>query len=271
MKKVKSKKICFIVKDNIILEQEIEYNYFAGFSYSQKQKCIQSLHESINNIYPNLNILEVSTKSENIELGVKLSAFNLKINGICIEDIFQNAKVFLDMNGNYVYFDDIKNNIIQGKYCANNLNSKDKLLLEKIRKHLSQQYNHLNPKHKKQLIRIYLSLNCNFTLDHFYYNGKKYPNVPLTLFYDYIYIKALVQSDINIDHYDIFTDIEFGKYSINCQARSCAIYKYLCNNRMLNKYINTIECIIDFDKEKEQFNIIKELYNNMFKKINSLF
>ena len=62
-------------------------------------------------------------------------------------------------------------------------------------------------------------------------DGEEWPLEPKTLFYDYIYIKALVQNyglDLDLSKYDWFTDIEFNpRKSINCQARSVTIYKLL--------------------------------------------
>lgn len=70
----------------------------------------------------------------------------------------------------------------------------------------------------------------------FVYNGKEYPIVPQSLFYDYIYINALCNyPDLmqEIVKYDFFTDIEFNhKKSINCQARSASIASSLL--RMYN-------------------------------------
>ena len=54
---------------------------------------------------------------------------------------------------------------------------------------------------------------------------------PKTAFYDYIYVRAMLENfgkSIDLSEYDWFTDIEFNpERSINCQARSAAIYKLL--------------------------------------------
>ena len=76
----------------------IEFEWFPGFSIKQKQKSIESLHKNYKEIYPNSNILEVSSKSDK-EIGVALSAFNLMIKTknnkeFSVETAFQASKVF---------------------------------------------------------------------------------------------------------------------------------------------------------------------------------
>ena len=86
----------FIIKDNRLIEEEIEFKYFNGFSITQKQKSIISFHNEILKSN-NGNVIEISSKSLN-DLGVKLSAFNLKVNyngkKTSLENIFQASKVF---------------------------------------------------------------------------------------------------------------------------------------------------------------------------------
>jgi hypothetical protein len=76
---VAKRPVYFVGQSNEIpvISKEIEFHWFAGMAKSQKQKSIQSLHQSIyDSLNPSLSILEISSKSEN-ELGVQLSAFNL--------------------------------------------------------------------------------------------------------------------------------------------------------------------------------------------------
>jgi hypothetical protein len=72
-------------------------NGFSGFAKVQKQKSISSFHENISKQFRYNKILEISTKSKD-KLGVKLSAFNLKINfkdkEYFLESLFQGSKVF---------------------------------------------------------------------------------------------------------------------------------------------------------------------------------
>ena len=82
----------FIDNDDCVRQRYCEFTWYGGFALSQKQKCIASFHDSIR-LQGKKNPLEVSTKST-VELGRKLSAFNLKLNGIYLENVFQSSKVF---------------------------------------------------------------------------------------------------------------------------------------------------------------------------------
>jgi len=67
----------------------------------------------------------------------------------------------------------------------------------------------------------------------FEYNKKRWPLIPRTAFYDYIYICSVLQSiskeEIEyINNYEYFTDIEYNpKKSLNCQARAVALLKLI--------------------------------------------
>lgn len=71
----------------------------------------------------------------------------------------------------------------------------------------------------------------------FKYNDCVFENEPTGMFYDYIYIYAILQNKELIKdlvQYDIFSDIEFNpKKSINTQARAAAIFKTLYDNHNL--------------------------------------
>ncbi|MGJ5208614.1 DarT1-associated NADAR antitoxin family protein [Bradyrhizobium sp. HKCCYLR20261] len=62
----------------------------------------------------------------------------------------------------------------------------------------------------------------------FEFEGKKYPIAPMTVFYDWLYFKALYPHRAWIEKREEwagFTDIEFNpERSINCQARSFAAF-----------------------------------------------
>jgi len=197
-----------------------EFTYYSGFALSQKQKSIDSLHQTIKNIHNTNKILEVSSKSQN-ELGVKLSAFNLMLGNYHLENIFQSSKKF----ENGCQYTDLLN---------------------------------VPPKDAKRDERLKNSgrLKC------FVYNGIEYPLIPQSLFYDFIYINALLtHEDLykEIVNYDFFTDIEFNhKKSINCQARSASIASSL-----LRIYNSDTEKIIS-----ELYDILKKiLYYNHLPKI----
>jgi len=195
-------KLVFRVTENVYDEIDITYKFYSGFAFSQKQKSIVSLHNSIKTKFPNEKILEVSTKSFD-EIGKKLSAFNLKLDGKPLECVFQSSKVFYK----------------EGQF---------EFLINK------------SPIEAKHFIRD----NCKSPLKEFRYNGMSFPIYPKSMFYDYIYIKSLINIPTlskELIKYNIFTDIEFNsKKSINCQARSCAIYSYLLRNNCVNEYLSDI-------------------------------
>jgi len=94
-------------------------------------------------------------------------------------------------------------------------------------------------------VKRYLRENAPGALKCYRFNGKEISLETRTLFYDYIYIKALMQhpelSTALID-YDLFTDIEFNeKKGLNCQARSCAIYSYMLRTGTVYKYMCSME------------------------------
>jgi len=204
-----AKRVCFISKPSeypIFKEVEIEFEYFNGFSITQKQKSISSLHESIKKIDARLSILEVSTKSTN-PVGVSSSAFNLKLKDNAtkkeypLENIFQSSKVF--KNG--------------GPFT-------DLLFVR--------------PKDAKRDER----LKASGRLLYFFYDNNRWALEPKSMFYDWIYINALNQNkelSKDILKYDAFTDIEFNHTkSINCQARSAAIFVSLKKKGMLESVLN---------------------------------
>ena len=193
---------------------EIEFEWFPGFSVKQKQRSIASLHESFKNKYSSLNILEISSKSEN-ELGVALSAFNLTIEtkknmSFSVETAFQSSKVF-EHGGPY-----------------------------------SDLFGRTSREAKKDP-----RLKTSGKLIRFQYFNRTWPLEPKTLFYDWLYINALsLNTDLSklILEYDAFSDIEFNpEKSINCQARSAALYISLHRKNLLHhvlestdNYINTL-------------------------------
>lgn len=192
--------------DLVYEEISIEFKYYPGFALSQKQRSVKDMHDSILKLNPSLKVLEISTKSDN-PLGARLSAFNLKyIDNVTerehpIENVFQSSKVF--MNGGP--FRDLLN------------------------RHPGEAKRDLRLKESGPLIE--------FNLD-----GVVWDVEPKSMFYDWIYIFSLSKnkelSDMIIK-YNAFTDIEFNpKRSLNCQARSAAIFVGLVNRGILEDVLN---------------------------------
>lgn len=202
----------FISMDKKYREEEAVFEYFGGFAKNQKFKSRNSFHDKIRAKYPNARILEVSTKSQDEALGQKLSAFNLYLDGYPIECIFQSSKVFYNKYKNKeIYF-----------------------------KHLLS----LEPREARREIKEFMQECGNqVELRKFSYDNKDYPLNPKSLFYDYIYILALMDNRAmsnELVNYDIFTDIEFNhKKSFNTQARACAIYSYMLKSDKLDYYMQS--------------------------------
>lgn len=192
-------------------EENIDFQFYNGFSVSQKLKSVKSLHKSANKLGFN-NILEVSTKS-NLKIGWALSAFNLMVEfedrQISVECAFQGSKVF---EGDIQYKDIYHKTSIEAK--------KD-------------------PR-----------LRTSGNIIGFEFNGEFWENEPKTAFYDWLYINALYSSNSNIinelSNYNIFSDIEFNpKKSINCQARTCAILVSLVKLDLFDEALSSKDRFIE--------------------------
>ena len=195
-----------INKENLVETQIVEFKWFSGFAKTQKQKSVISFHENISKEFKTDRILEISTKSEN-KLGIKLSAFNLKIKfkekEYFLESLFQGSKIFSDQGPNTD-------------------------LYEK------------EPIDAKKDERIKRS-----DLKEFSFFGEKF-SLEFD-FYSWLYFIALNQNkDLTrmILEYQAFTDIEFNpQKSLNCQAFSAALYSAMIKNELLdsNKIYTTDE------------------------------
>ncbi|WP_374408186.1 hypothetical protein [Pelagerythrobacter sp.] len=184
-----------------VLERYVEFQWHSGFAKSQKQKSIRSLHDMALRDYGVQNPLEVSSKSED-PLGVALSSFNLtfettKGRRLTVEAAFQGSKVF-ERGGP---FSDI--------FAMRPIDAKrDPRLRESGR------------------------------LTGFRLYNREWELEPKTAFYDWLYINALIKNPElaeEVTDRDGFTDIEFNpEKSINCQARSVALFCALFHNDKLS-------------------------------------
>lgn len=186
---------------HFVLERYVTFEWHSGFAKSQKQKSIRALHEMALREYQVMSPLEVSSKSED-PLGVSLSSFNLsfrthKGRTLTVEAAFQGSKVFED-GGPFVDIFD------------------------------------MSPMDAKRDQRLKNSGN----LTAFRFFGAEWTLEPKTAFYDWLYINALLKNPEianKVTDYDGFTDIEFNpERSINCQARSVALYCALFHNDKLD-------------------------------------
>ena len=217
-------------KNSLIKEMNIEFEFHNGMAISQKQKSIRSLHEAAKDVGVE-NILEVSTKSET-ELGNRLSAFNLSYfsnqmnKRISLEAAFQGSKVF-EKDGPHT-----------------DLYTKEPFEIKKDER----------IDREKRIIG-------------FEFEGIKWQTEPKTAFYDWIYLKAVKSNieDLNntiyekILNYTAFTDIEFNpKKSINCQARSCALYVSLFKNELLDIALESEEAFLEIISKDSFYTIEKK-------------
>lgn len=220
----RANRIGFISTAYGIEERNYNFEWFMGCSVAQLRRSIRALHKEIRNSGYG-KIIEVSTKSED-EIGRKLSPLNLMV---CIDDeslpmesYYQGSKVF-DDNG-----------------CKIKLSECE----------------HILPWKTKQFIRETVK-ERNLKLVEFDFKGNKFDLSSKGMCFDYIYILGLIQNESLGDYimnYEVFTDLMFKKETgIGCQARSCALYKYLRTNGLLENFI----------KNPHEFKYIYNLKNNM--------
>jgi len=196
----------FIPRDDghrLVQETSVEFRWNPGFAPVQKKKNIVALHEAARNRGLN-RLLEVSTKSED-KLGVRLSAFNLKIDVpnvglVPLECVYQGSKFFSSGGP----FTDLY---------------------------------HSDPREAKRDAR----LRESGALKGFKFRDISWELEPKTAFYDWLYICAIFPHREYLQRlleYDGFTDIEFNpEKSLNCQARSCSIFVSLMKKGQLDKAV----------------------------------
>lgn len=198
-----------ITIDNLVQIKNVDFTWQSGLSITDKQKSIASLHENAKKIDGVNHVLEISTRSTE-KLGVALSAFNLKIrttknNEIPVECIYQSSKLF---QGNIQYLD----------------------LL------------HKSPAEAKKDERLKSSGEI-IAFRPFGKQEKEWNVNPISAFYNWIYINALMQHSEyhkQLLNYQAFTDIEFNpKKSLNCQAYATALFCSLYKNELLDEIMQT--------------------------------
>ena len=237
-------RIYFKADKSQVLEKEISFPFYSGFAPIQKIKSRDCMHESILSQEPKAKILEVSTKSDD-SFGVNLSAFNLILNHRPFECAFQEAKRFeigdspktkieIASKGKGKFIVDISDRLI---------NDGKAYYLEPISD---------NPRELKSTLKAFIKANKGAKLSHFEFYGEIFELSAgvansASFFYDFLYFWALgenfSQSELKkILDYNIFTDIEFNhNVSINCQARSCALYHYALLNKKVDFYMQSKE------------------------------
>lgn len=194
----------------LVDEVPISFYWHAGMAPIQKKKNVVELHEAASKVGLS-NLLEISSKSDR-EIGRKLSAFYqvISFNGhnVPLECIYQGSKVF--ENGGP--FTDL--------FWASPRDAKrDSRLAESGR------------------------------LTGFEFDGKSFSLEPMTAFYDWLYLNAIYPERVwlkRLSKLDGFTDIEFNpEKSVNCQARSCALFVSLQGRDVLDEALRSFEAFCD--------------------------
>lgn len=181
-----------------------------GFAPTQKKKNIRALHEAAASA-GYAPVLEISTKSEE-KVGQHLSAFHLKVHSwrhgeVALESAFQGSKVF-EKGGPYTDL-----------YSAEVRSAKR------------------DPR-----------LKTSGSLVSFNFDDFRFPLVPKTVFYDWLYINAIFPHRewlVRLYRYAGFSDIEFNpERSVNCQARSCALFVALMRKNLLEQAVESPEAFV---------------------------
>lgn len=201
-----------------VKEVSLSIPWASGFAPVQKKKNVKALHDAAEDkgLYP---LLEISTKSD-VVAGQHLSAFHLKVSSavgtIPLECAFQGSKVF-ERGGPYTD------------------------LFE------------MDAREARRDPR----LQNSGALIRFDFDKYVFPLFPKTVFYDWLYLNAiyphrewLKERIVSKVRYAGFTDIEFNPAkSINCQAKSCALFVALTERGILDDVIKSPSRFIESMKQ----------------------
>jgi len=210
----------FIEGNELVKEVFLPLVWHSGFAAVQKEKNVKGLHESAAKagLSP---LLEISSSSDS-KRGRHLSAFHIRVSTsegeIPLECAFQGSKVFI---GGGPYTDLYAKKAGEAKR---------------------------DPR-----------LRGSGPLKGFLFEGVMWPLEPKTAFYDWLYISFLEKWrdwGEKLCSYAGFTDIEFNPYrSINCQARSCALFVALLRRDLLDQAVKSpsdfIRVLSNFDYRPE--------------------
>lgn len=199
-----------------LLETEmVEFQWHAGMAPSQKKRNVAELHNAAAKLGLT-PLLETSSKSPR-ESGRRLSAFHLSIAvtedlNSTVESVFQGSKVF-ERGGPFTELYELE--------------SRQAKLDER--------------------------LQSSGKLTAFELLGQRYPLSPPTVFYDWLYLRALYPHREwleRLSYYRGFTDIEFNPArSINCQARSCALFVALALRGYLELAVGSFDELVEIEAD----------------------
>ena len=186
--------------------ETIEFDWNRGLAKSQKQKNITAIHKGFMRKHPDKEVLEISSKSMQ-EYGEALSAFFLK-----------------------KYVPELEKSIpVECIYQAGKVFEKGGPYQDILEKTSREAKKDERLKNSGELVS-------------FWFDGKTFPLITNTVFYDYIYINALFENPelaVVLMKYDAFTDIEFNpNKGINCQAKAAATFVALTKMGLIDKARN---------------------------------
>jgi hypothetical protein len=200
-----------------VAERMVEFAWHAGMAKSQKQKSIAELHERARDIGI-APILEISSKSQE-GLGIEMSAFNLRATTKLKNVVFT----------------------VETAYQGSKVFERGGPYRDLIG---------LDSRAAKKDLRLRESGN----LVRFEFFGTRFPLVPRTYFYDWLYINALFKNDAlssRLIEYRGFSDIEFNPAkSVNCQAYSAALYLSLFTSGSLVEALRSPEHFLKITEEQ---------------------
>lgn len=190
----------------LVEEVPVQFHWHPGLAPSQKKKNVVELHQAAL-AHGFGPLLEISSKSE-LEVGQKLSAFHLKIK---IGD--KDATVECAYQGSKVFE---RGGPYADLYWKTSREAKRDTRLRESGK-----------------------------LIGFKFEGEMYPTSPATVFYDWLYFKALYPHRDWLkrrNEWAGFTDIEFNpEHSLNCQARSFAAFMALQKRNQLDAAMSSFQ------------------------------
>ncbi len=223
-----AQKSVYITKEKYPYFEEIGVNctWFGGFSQAQKLRCIISVHENFKAAYPEYRICKISGASP-IQTGRELSAMSLKKyvpsknNYYCLESVFQTSRIYTNPQTGETAGPFREFLSLDGKTCKKKV------------KELSNGWH-----------------SCKYDFEGIIC---PIPNFHISLFYDWIYMNALledanksVREKLLESGYNAFTDLATS--SLNSQARSCAIFISIAKQGFLER-------IKDFENYCELFRV----------------
>jgi hypothetical protein len=198
----------------LVEERFFTIRWHPGFAISQKEKNIEELHHAAaeRGLSP---LLEISSKSS-LKTGRHMSAFHMtadtrSLGPIKLELAFQGSKVF-EYGGPFTD------------------------LYRKGDKEIGDAKRDPRLKESGRLIG-------------FRFEGMDFPSEPKTAFYDWLYCSFLMNYRdwaIKLYNYAGFTDVEFNPHrSVNCQARSAALFLSLMKRGQLDDAMRSPEGFIE--------------------------